>query len=236
MMLIIPAIDIQNGKCVRLLKGNLDYLKIYYDDPLVPAKLFVEAGAKAIHIVDLDGAYGKGNNYKIIKQIIDSCPVEIQVGGGIRSIEKVEELYSLGVERIICGTAAINNPEFVRDVVDLIGPKHIMIALDHRNGELLTHGWQENTKLNVFEIAKEIERNGAGFILFSSADVDGTLLGPDIKNTRKMVNSIKIPVIAAGGISSIKDISEIEKTGVYGVVIGKAIYEKNINLKELLKK
>jgi len=234
-MLVIPAIDLQNGKCVRLFKGKIEQITVYHENPLEPAKKFLELGSKIIHIVDLDGAYGRGDNFKTIKEIVDNCPIEIQVGGGIRSIEKAIKLYNLGVERVICGTAAIKNNEFVGQLVKEIGSEHVMIALDHRKGKTLTHGWQEDTELDVFEMGRIMETRGAGFILFSSAEVDGTLEGPDIENTRKMTSSIKIPVIAAGGISSIEDIKKMKDTGVYGVITGKAIYENKINLEESLK-
>ena len=234
-MLIIPAIDLQNGKVVRLLKGKMENKTIYYEDPIEPANRFIELGAKTLHIIDLDGAYGTGNNFEVIKRIINNYSVEIQVGGGIRSLEKAEELYNLGVERVICGTAAIKNPDFVPNLVNRIGSEHLMVALDHRKGKTLTYGWQKDTDLDVYAMAKKMENKGAGFILFSSADVDGTLLGPDIESTQKMVEAIKIPTIAAGGISSIKDIINIKTTGIFGVVIGKAIYEGNINLEESFK-
>ncbi|MBD3226946.1 MAG: 1-(5-phosphoribosyl)-5-[(5-phosphoribosylamino)methylideneamino]imidazole-4-carboxamide isomerase [Candidatus Lokiarchaeota archaeon] len=234
-MLIIPAIDLQNGKCVRLFKGKMDKKTIYYEDPLVPARKFLDLGVKVLHIVDLDGAYGKGHNLQIMKKIINELPMKIQVGGGIRSVEKAEELYNLGVERVICGTAAIKYPKFVINVVDRIGSKHLMVALDHRKGKLLTHGWQENSNLDVFQIGKEMEKKGAGFILFSSAEVDGTLLGPDVKNTSKMIESVNIPVIAAGGISKLEDIFKIKEIDAYGLVIGKAIYEGMIKLEEALR-
>ncbi|MHA1269258.1 MAG: 1-(5-phosphoribosyl)-5-[(5-phosphoribosylamino)methylideneamino]imidazole-4-carboxamide isomerase [Candidatus Helarchaeota archaeon] len=233
-MWIIPAIDLLDGKCVRLLQGRYENKTIYYENPLDAASKFIDLGVKILHIVDLNGAYGKGDNINIIKKIIKMTTAEIQVGGGIRSIEKAERLYSLGVERVICGTAAIKNPDFVPDLVNRIGSKHLMVALDHRNGKVLVHGWQNDTDIDVFDLAKKMEKKGAGFILFSSADVDGTLLGPDVVNTLKMVDSINIPVIAAGGISSHKDIENIRTTGVFGIVIGKAIYEGKINLKEEL--
>lgn len=233
-MLIIPAIDLQNGKCVRLFKGKIDKKTIYYDDPLVPAKKFLDLGFKVLHIVDLDGAYGRGDNLQIIKKIIKEYPIKIQVGGGIRSTEKAETLYNLGVERVICGTAAIKDPDFVNNVVDKIGSRHLMVALDHRKGKLLTHGWQENSNLDVYQMAQKMEKKGAGFILFSSADVDGTLSGPDIHSTSKMIKSVKIPVVAAGGISKIEDINKMKETNAYGLVIGKAIYEGTIKLEKIL--
>jgi phosphoribosylformimino-5-aminoimidazole carboxamide ribotide isomerase len=235
-MLVIPAIDLQDGKCVRLVKGKIEEKTIYYDDPLVPARDFLNMGAEIIHIIDLDGAYGRGNNFESIKRILNNCPVKLQVGGGIRSVEKAEKLINMGVERVICGTAAIKNPDFVPNLGKIIGSEHLMIALDHRKGKVLTHGWQKDTELDVFEWAKIMEKKGAGFILFSSAEVDGTLMGPDIENTSKMVETISIPVVAAGGMSSMNDIQEIQKTGVYGIVIGKAIYEGTIDLKKALKK
>ncbi|MHA1230147.1 MAG: 1-(5-phosphoribosyl)-5-[(5-phosphoribosylamino)methylideneamino]imidazole-4-carboxamide isomerase [Candidatus Helarchaeota archaeon] len=234
-MIVIPAIDLHKGKCVRLLKGKLENVKVYYENPLDVARLFIELGVKVLHIVDLDGAFGIGNNYEIIKNIINLKSFEIQVGGGIRSIEKAEELYSLGVDRVICGTAAIKDPEFVIKLVDSIGSKHVMVALDHRDGKILIKGWQEDTKLDVFNIAKKMENKGAGSILFTSAAVDGTLMGPDIENIKKLVNTVKIPVIAAGGIGNLEDLKKIEATGAYGVVVGKAIYEGKIKLDEALK-
>lgn len=235
-MLIIPAVDIREGKCVRLYKGIGNKITEYFDNPVEAAQFWADQGASIIHIIDLDAALGVGENINIIKDIIDTVTAQFEIGGGIRTMEKAEMIYSWGAEKIIIGTKAIKDPNFIQMLADRIGKSHLMVALDYRQSKVLVEGWKTSTSYNVYEFAKNIENKGAGWILFSSAEADGTLTGPNVEATSKMVRSISIPIIAAGGISSIKDIEALEKTGVAGVVTGKAIYEGKLDLKEALRR
>ncbi len=235
-LIIIPAVDIKNGKCVRLVKGDPKYETIYSDDPLKMAKIWEEKGAQVLHIVDLDGALGKKKtNERIIHKIINELSIKVQVGGGIRSTEKAERFIDSGAEKIILGTLAIKKPEIVEKLSNQFGKEHIMVALDHKKGDVAIEGWKKKSEYNAFEFAKKIERLGAGWILFSSVESDGTLTGPDIKNTDMMIKSVKIPVIAAGGVGSLKDLLALKKINVPGVVVGKALYDQKFTLEEALK-
>ncbi len=233
-MQIIPAIDLQNGKCVRLFKGLQNQSTIYSEDPLEMLFYWEDFGAELIHIVDLDGAFGEKNNQNLIKRLIKAATSRIEVGGGIRTLEIALELYSLGVERVIIGTAAVKDVSFVSKLASEIGSHHLIVALDYRAEKVLTHGWKTSTNLNVYQIGKIMEKNGAGWILFSSAEEDGTLKGPDIPSIERFTKTVKIPVIAAGGVSSLEDIKKIAATKAAGVVIGKALYEKKFSYSEAL--
>jgi phosphoribosylformimino-5-aminoimidazole carboxamide ribotide isomerase len=235
-MLIIPAVDIREGKCVRLYKGIEDQITKYFDDPVQAAQYWADLGAPLIHIIDLDSALGLGENLASIERIIKEVPAKLEIGGGIRTVEKAEKIYSWGAERIIVGTKAIKDPDFISRLEKSIGKSHVMVALDYRKDKVLVNGWKTSTAYNVFEFAKFVEKKGAGWILFSSAEADGTLTGPNIEATSRMVQSTSVPVIAAGGISSLKDIEDLKATGVVGIVTGKAIYEGKLNLREALKK
>ncbi|MFX1295994.1 MAG: 1-(5-phosphoribosyl)-5-[(5-phosphoribosylamino)methylideneamino]imidazole-4-carboxamide isomerase [Promethearchaeota archaeon] len=235
-MLIIPAVDIREGKCVRLYKGIEDQITKYFDSPIEAAQFWADQGAPLIHIIDLDAALRLGDNLNIIKRIIEQVSAKFEIGGGIRSLEKAEKLISWGGERIIIGTKAIKEPDFISKLEQRIGKTHIIVALDYRKNKVLVNGWKTSTSYNVFNFAKKIEDKGAGWILFSSAEADGTLTGPNLEATAQMVQSTSLPVIAAGGIRSIEDIEALEKTKVAGIVTGKAIYEGKLDLKEALKK
>ncbi|MHA1264356.1 MAG: 1-(5-phosphoribosyl)-5-[(5-phosphoribosylamino)methylideneamino]imidazole-4-carboxamide isomerase [Candidatus Helarchaeota archaeon] len=231
---VIPAIDLQNGKCVRLFKGLKDRSTIYSTNPLEMLFYWEDLGAEIIHIIDLDGAFGKKSNIQIVEQLLKHATSRLEVGGGIRSFDLANKLYSMGVERIIIGTAAIENPSLVLKLADEIGSKHIVVALDYRGGKVVTKGWEYATELDVYEVANLMERNKAGWILFSSVEADGTLEGPDITGISKMVQITHLPVIAAGGISSLIDVRRVTTTKAAALVIGKALYEKKFSFSEAL--
>ncbi|MHA1130083.1 MAG: 1-(5-phosphoribosyl)-5-[(5-phosphoribosylamino)methylideneamino]imidazole-4-carboxamide isomerase [Candidatus Helarchaeota archaeon] len=233
-MQVIPAIDLQNGRCVRLFKGLEGTGKIYAEDPLEMLFYWEGLGAEFVHIIDLDGAFGKKGNRKIIKTMVETAISRIEIGGGIRTLEHAIELYSWGVERVIIGTAAIKDSLFISKLAREIGPKHIMVALDYRAEIVLIKGWKESSQLNIYELGKTMEQKGAGWILLSSAENDGTLGGPDILTIKKFSKMLKLPVIAAGGVSSLEDIKKIGSTKAAGVVIGKALYEKKFSYSEAL--
>ncbi|NVM01629.1 MAG: 1-(5-phosphoribosyl)-5-((5-phosphoribosylamino)methylideneamino)imidazole-4-carboxamide isomerase, partial [Candidatus Helarchaeota archaeon] len=167
-MLIIPAVDIREGKCVRLYKGIADQITKYFDSPVEAAQFWADKGAPLIHIIDLDSALGLGENLDVIRKIINQVPAKFEIGGGIRTLEKAEKISSWGAERIIIGTKAIKEPDFISKLEKRIGKSHIMVALDYRKDKVLVNGWKTSTAYNVFDFAKKIEEKGAGWILFSS--------------------------------------------------------------------
>ncbi len=235
-MEIVPAIDISGGKCVRLYKGEKGTEKVYFENPLDALDFWLAQGAKRLHFVDLDGAWGTDRNKEILKKMIIKATggAKIQIGGGIRSIEAAMELIIIGADRVILGTLAIQNPNVVEILANKIGSNHIIVALDYKAGKISTHGWTKDTDKDPFTFGHDIAKLGAGYILFSSIESDGAFTGPDLVNIKKMVKSVPIPVYAAGGIRNMDDLDNLKKTGVYGVVIGKAFYEQKISFRKLL--
>lgn len=231
---IIPAIDIREGKCVRLTKGVAGSETVYYENPMDAAMYWQnEMKAKRLHFVDLDAAIGLGDNSRLITDIIKNVKIKVQVGGGIRDIEKAIHYINAGADRVVIGTIAVKDPTFIPTLAKKLSPKQIIVSLDHKNGKVAIKGWTEITSKSAYEMAKEFERNGAGYILFSAVEADGTLLGPDIENTKKMVESVKIPVYAAGGTRNRADIQALKEIGAYGVIIGKAFYEHHLDYRDL---
>jgi len=226
---IIPAIDLRNGKCVRLTKGKKGTEKVYYENPLEALEFWESRNAKRIQFIDLDGAWGSKRNKNLLKEMVKKSKSKVQVGGGIRSISQAVELIDIGADRIITGTLAIEDPIIIKILSKTIGSEHIIVALDYEQGKIVTHGWTKLTDENPFNFGKNISNYGAGYILFSSVDADGTLLGPDIENIKKMKSLIDIPIYAAGGIRDENDINNLEKLNIHGVVIGKAFYENKVD-------
>jgi phosphoribosylformimino-5-aminoimidazole carboxamide ribotide isomerase len=235
-MLVIPAIDLKGGQCVRLLQGKKDAVTAYSDDPIATAKLWESCGAKLLHIVDLDGAFtGNQKNLNAIIRIRQSVKIALQVGGGIRKIGNIIKLFSAGIDRIIIGTAAIEDPEFLTDSCNRY-PGRILIGIDAKDGMVAIRGWEEITSLNARELAKRLEIVGAAGIIYTDISRDGMLSGPNIEATREMVESVKFPVIASGGVSCIEDIKNlVQIKNLWGVITGKAIYSKALSLKEAIK-
>ena len=235
-MKIFPAIDIKDGKCVRLTKGDFDQLKIYNDDPTKQIEDFLKYGFQNIHIIDLDGALsGKLVNFEIIKKIILKHKISLQVGGGIRNIESVKQLVDIGVEKIILGTAAINNKSFLKIACNQFTNK-IALAIDVRNKKIALSGWKNQTDIDALEFIKMIESYGVSRLIYTDINRDGTNLGANIQESLSIAKRIKIPLIISGGISSINDVKNIinyKEKNIEGIIVGKAIYEKKIDLKEL---
>ncbi|MHA1369307.1 MAG: 1-(5-phosphoribosyl)-5-[(5-phosphoribosylamino)methylideneamino]imidazole-4-carboxamide isomerase [Promethearchaeota archaeon] len=231
MFQVIPAIDLRAGKCVRLFKGKIGTEKIYYDDPISALKNWTMLGAKFIHIVDLDAATGNGDNLNVINNLLKwgGSKVKIEVGGGIRTYERAEHLLKARVQRVVIGTAAIKDQGLIRDLSNAFGPDRIVVALDHKNEKVQINGWTEDSNKNIYKMAKIMQKNGAGYILLSSVEMDGTFSGPDINTTKKMVDSVQIPVLAAGGTRNLEDVINLRNIGCSGVVIGKALYEGRID-------
>lgn len=236
MFRIIPAIDLKNRKCVSLIQGIPGTERVSIDDPLNVAFRWVKDGTKIIHIIDLDGAIeGIRSNSSIIESIVKNSGVETQVGGGIRSRKDAVSLLSIGVDRIILGTAAIKNPSLVEELAEEFGSKRLMVALDSKNGKVTTHGWAEQSDFTAVELGRKFEQLGAGSILFTDINTEGLLGGVDPEPTKELVDALEIPVIASGGITTLSDIEIIKKTGAKGVVIGAALYVGNFTLKEALR-
>lgn len=234
-MLVIPAIDLKDGKCVRLLQGREDAVTAYSDDPVSTARRWESCGAKLLHVVDLDGAFtGEQKNLAAIKEIRDSVTMDIEVGGGIRDMKKIDELIHLGINRIILGTAVIENPSLLKDS----GTKHpgrVLVGIDAKNGKVAVKGWVEVTAADAKAIARDAEKNGAAGIIYTDISKDGMLKGPNLTAVEEMVRAVNIPVIASGGVSSIEDIKSLMKIkNLWGVITGKAIYSGSLDLKEAI--
>ena len=232
-MLLIPAIDLKEGKCVRLRQGRMDDVTIFNEDPVAAAKQWVDAGAKRLHVVDLDGALqGKPINAGWIKKICTAFPdVPVQVGGGIRDEETVQTYLEAGVSYVIIGTRAVNAPHFVSDLC-IEFPGHIIVGLDAKDGKLAIDGWSKLSHHSVTDVAKHLEDDGVAAIIYTNISHDGMMKGVDLESTVSLAREIKTPVIASGGISSLDDIRglcAIEHEGVTGAVIGRAIYEGTLD-------
>ncbi len=235
MFRVIPAIDLRNKKCVSLVQGIPGTERVSLDDPLGIAARWVDEGASVLHLIDLDGAIGGQRlNSFIIESIIEKFNIETQVGGGIRSKDDARGLLNLGVNRVILGTAAINNPSLVEELALEFGSERIMVALDSKNGRVTTHGWAKQSVYTAVLLGRKFEELGAGSILFTDIDTEGLLNGVNPKPTRELAQALGIYVIASGGITTLSDIEEIKKTGASGVVIGAALYVGNFKLREAL--
>ena len=211
-------------------KGEKGTEKIYYENPLDALDFWISQGSQRIHFVDLDGAWGSDKNKGLLRKMIKkaSNKSKVQIGGGIRSLDAAIELIKIGADRVIIGTLAIKQPEIIQKLADEVGSKHIIVALDYKQGKISTHGWTEQTDKDPFSFGKRFENLGAGYILFSSVEADGAFTGPDFGNIEKMIKSVKIPVYAAGGVRYENDVEKLKKIGTYGVIIGKAFYEEKL--------
>lgn len=234
-MLVMPSVDILAGKCVRLTKGSPETAKVYYQNPIDAALRWEAEGAEAIHVIDLDAALGLGDNLEIIIDLIKTVSTNVEVGGGIRSLEKALNLYSQGAERVILGSEAVKTPEIVSELVQKIGSRHVMVSLDYKEEKVAVEGWKKVTQHNLFQMASTMESLGAGWILSTSISRDGTFKGVDLPTMEKLVQSVDIDVVASGGVLSLEEISNLKKIGISGVVIGKAFFEGTLDLKEAIK-
>ncbi|MBI4745310.1 MAG: 1-(5-phosphoribosyl)-5-[(5-phosphoribosylamino)methylideneamino]imidazole-4-carboxamide isomerase [Deltaproteobacteria bacterium] len=237
-MLVIPAIDIKGGKCVRLVQGKMAQETVYSTNPVEVAKKWQSMGAESLHLVDLDGAVaGEPKNTHTIEAIAGAVSIPFQVGGGIRDIEAINLYLAMGASRIILGTAALERTWFVRDVCE---QRHgqILVGIDARDGKVAIKGWEELTNKAAIELAKELEGAGVAGIIYTDISRDGMLKGPNIEGIKALAQSVKIPIIASGGVSNIDDIKklkELELVGVAGVITGKAIYTGSLDLREAIR-
>ena len=235
-MLLIPAIDLKEGKCVRLRQGDMNDATVFSDDPLAMATRWVEAGARRLHIVDLDGAFnGEPVNAEVIHRIAEEYPdLPIQVGGGIRTEEVVEVYIQAGVRYVIIGTQAVAEPHFISDLC-VEFPTHVIVGLDARDGKVATEGWSKLSRHNIIDLARHFESDGVEAIIYTDIARDGMLQGVNVEATLKLAEAVNIPVIAAGGIRNLEDvknIAEMSASGIIGAITGRAIYEGTLDFAE----
>ena len=237
-MIIFPAIDIKDGKCVRLIKGDFNQMTSYEKSPFDQAKIYFQNGFKNIHIIDLDGALkGKSSNSNIVKKIIENFKLKIQIGGGIRTIDDIDSWVKSGVDKVIIGTAAVENKNLLKTACEKFKNK-IAISLDVKDGFIFLSGWKKQTNILASDFLKEVQNFGISRIIYTDINKDGTKKGPNIKDTIYLSSKFKIPFIISGGISSIEDIKKIKSINnpnIEGVIVGKSIYDGDIKINELAK-
>jgi phosphoribosylformimino-5-aminoimidazole carboxamide ribotide isomerase len=232
-MEIIPAIDLKGGKCVRLTQGNYDKQNIYSDDPVKIAQRWKDEGATRLHIVDLDGArMGTPQNRDVVREIIRRVKLPVQLGGGIRSGDAADRMLSIGVDRVIFGTAALADP-LIGEVFARLGERAIL-GLDAKNGKVAVQGWLETSETTALQLALDMQAKGARRIIFTDISKDGMMQGPNIEATLALMKALKIPVIASGGVSTIADIAALKAINVEGVIVGKSLYENTVRLPEAI--
>ena len=236
-MIVIPAIDLKEGKCVRLEQGLMDKDTVFNDNPGAQARAWQDQGAELLHIVDLDGAFaGQPKNRDAIEAILAAITIPAQLGGGIRDIATIEAYLSLGLSRVIIGTAAQRNPELVREACARF-PGQIVVGIDAKNGMVAVQGWAELTDITAVDLARKFEGFGVSAIIYTDISRDGMLQGPNLEATKALAEAVSIPVIASGGVSTLQDIENlmsIESSGVTGVITGKAVYTGAIQLNEAI--
>ena len=237
-MIIFPAIDIKDGKCVRLIKGDFNQMTSYEKSPFDQAKIYFQNGFNNIHIVDLDGALQeKASNSNIVKEILKNLKLKIQIGGGIRTIDDVDNWVKSGVDKVIIGTAAVENKDLLKTVCEKFKNK-IAVSLDVKDGFIFLSGWKKQTNILAANFLKEIQNFGVSRIIYTDINKDGTKEGPNIKDAIELSNKVKIPFIISGGISSIEDIKKIKSLNnpnIEGIIVGKSIYDGDVKIKELAK-
>lgn len=236
-MLIIPAIDLKDGRCVRLQQGDMDSATVFSDNPVAMARHWAEQGARRLHIVDLNGAVaGKPKNEKVIREMISSVgdALPIQLGGGIRDLDTIESYIDAGVAYVIIGTAAVKNPGFLHDACYAF-PGHIIVGLDAKDGKVAVEGWSKMTGHDVVDLGKKFEDYGVEALVYTDIGRDGMLTGVNVEATLKLAQAIKIPIIASGGLSSVKDVQAVCKLvpeGIVGAIAGRALYEGKLDFKK----
>jgi phosphoribosylformimino-5-aminoimidazole carboxamide ribotide isomerase len=237
-MIVIPAVDIKDGMCVRLLQGRMEDETVYSDTPWKMALRWQKEGAGVLHIVDLNGAFeGRGVNDPAVREIVERVDMLTELGGGVRDMARIESLLSMGIGRVILGTAAVENPRLVEEAVDAYGPERILVGIDARNGMVATRGWAVDGGRPAVELGLEMKALGVERIVYTDITRDGMLAGPNIAETERMARETGLRVIASGGVSSLDDIralKKIEPAGVEAIITGKAIYEGKLDLMEAI--
>ncbi len=232
-MIVVPSVDIKDGRCVKLVQGKPGTGIVVSDDPVKVAEHWISEGAEVLHVVDLDGAiYGERRNSPIVSQILKEVSIPVQVGGGIRTVEDALTVLSEGASWVILGTAAVENRDFVKELARAAGPERVIVSLDSRRGRVLKHGWRVEAGGSLIQWARTFENLGLAGFLFTDVKVEGTMEGIRLNYIKELVNATRIPVLYAGGISSLDDLARLAETGVHGVVVGMALYEGRFSLKE----
>ena len=235
-MILYPAIDLKDGKAVRLLRGDMNNSTVFNDSPIDQAFSFVNQRCQWLHLVDLNGAFeGKPVNADAVEAIIKRCNIPIQLGGGIRDIDTIEMWLSKGLKRVILGTVAVENPSLVRLAANKY-PGKIAVGIDARNGRVATDGWAKNTDIWATELAKKYENYGVSAIIYTDIDRDGAMMGPNVSATAEMANAVSIPIIASGGVSSLNDLKVLKECGAQlnGTISGRALYDQKFTVQEAL--
>ena len=233
-MILYPAIDILDGQCVRLTQGKYEEKTVYNSDPCKMAEYFLSQGATELHVVDLNAAKsGSVENIEIIKKIVETVSLNVQVGGGIRTVKTAEKYLSIGVKRVIVGTAAVTEPDFLIKLSELF-PNRVSLSLDVRNDEILIKGWTAASNINIFDFLKEKESMNIASMIVTDIAKDGMMSGPSYDLYRRLMKVTKHRIVASGGVGSKEDIRILKEIGVYGAIVGKALYENKITLKELI--
>ena len=230
-MKVIPAIDLMSGQVVRLYKGDRNRKTIYSEDPVSVAKQWEQDGADMLHVVDLDATLGVGSNIDVIKKILNEIKIPVEVAGGLREESIILDVAKL-CDRVVIGTLAFKNKETLKKILDSLGPEKIVISVDHKDGEIVIHGWQDGTGLKLIESIKEFLNMGFTEFLLTNVNRDGTLEGPDTEFLQQATSFEKINVIASGGISKASDVSVVKEKNAFGVILGKALYENKISILE----
>ena len=237
-MLVFPAIDLLGGQAVRLQQGRRETATVYSHEPWLLAKAFADAGAPRLHVVDLDAAFsaGREHNHATITRIIAATTMEVEVGGGLRTVDDCARLFALGARYAVLGTAAIKTPELVEEACRKF-PRRIVVAVDARGGKVAVEGWQEDTAMDALAIGEAVARAGAAAVLYTDIGRDGMRTGPDLEATARLARRITpCPVIASGGVATLADLDETRKSGAFAVIIGKAIYEKAFTVAEAIER
>ena len=235
-MRLYPAIDLKDGQCVRLLKGEMDKATVFGDDPAAQARAFQDAGAEWLHLVDLNGAFaGEPVNGDAVRAILSATDIPAQLGGGIRDMDTIAMWLDAGLARVILGTVAVENPDLVREAARAF-PGQVAVGLDARGGRVATRGWAEETDMQVTDLARRFEDAGIAAIIYTDIDRDGAMQGPNVAATEALARAVHVPVIASGGVSSLDDLRRLKATGVIeGAISGRALYDGAIDLGEALR-
>ena len=234
-MNILPAIDIRDGQAVRLFKGDFNQQTVVNPDVLGQARIFADAGIEFIHVVDLDGALdGKATNRDLIAALKVATGLGVEVGGGIRTLEQIQDYLNVGIDRVIIGSMAVKKPSFVQEAIDRFGAEKIVVGIDAKDGFVATEGWLETSNVDFISLAKEMEKMGVQLFVYTDVDRDGTLTGPNFAHYEQLVAELTTAkVIASGGIAQLSDLTRLAEIGVAGTIVGKAYYNGNISLEEL---
>ncbi|MGH7007500.1 MAG: 1-(5-phosphoribosyl)-5-[(5-phosphoribosylamino)methylideneamino]imidazole-4-carboxamide isomerase [Stellaceae bacterium] len=236
-MIVYPAIDLKDGRCVRLVRGEMKSATVFNDDPAAQARAFADAGAAWIHVVDLDGAFaGKPKNAAVVEAIVKAAPVKVQLGGGIRDERTIENWFEKGVVRVVLGTAAVKNPNLVRAACRR-WPGRVALGIDARGGMVAVEGWAETASVAALDLARRFEDSGAAAIIYTDIERDGALQGVNVEATAALARALRTPVIASGGVASLDDLAALrthEKDGVAGAILGRQLYDGRVDLKSAL--